>query len=68
MKLPQLTYKVIPLEKICILAITHSQDQRQTNWAHGLRGTSLELSTLGYSSTHNTLQVLQRTALGPAPP
>jgi hypothetical protein len=29
---------------------------------------TLELSTLGCSSTHNTLQVLQRTSLGPEPP
>ena len=29
---------------------------------------ALELSTLGCSSTHNTLHVLQGTALGPEPP
>ena len=40
-----------------------------SNWAPCLRGNKLELSTLGCSSTHNnTLQVLQRTSLGPAPP
>ena len=39
------------------------------NWVPGLTGTALELSTLGCSSTHNnTLQVLQITALGSAPP
>ena len=33
-----------------------------------LSGPVLDLSTLECSSTHNTLQVLQRTALGPATP
>jgi hypothetical protein len=33
------------------------------------KGIALQLSTLGCSSTHNnTLQVLQRTTIGPAPP
>lgn len=35
------------------------------NWAQRLRGPGLELSTLGYTSTHNTLKVLQRT-IGPS--
>lgn len=37
------------------------------NWDLRLRAPVLELSTFGYSSTHNALQVLQITALGPAP-
>jgi hypothetical protein len=37
--------------------------------APGLRRPALELSNIDCSNTHkNTLQVLQRTALGPAPP
>jgi hypothetical protein len=38
------------------------------NWVPALRGPELELSTLDCSSTHNTLQVLQRTAIGSVPP
>ena len=38
-------------------------------WVPRLRGTELELSILGCSSTHNnTLQVLQRRTLCPTPP
>jgi len=45
------------------------QDRPWANWTNrSLLGTVLELSTLGSSSTHNTLQVLQRTTLGPASP
>ena len=45
-----------------------------SHWALCLRGFSLELSTLGFSSTYNnTLQILQRIAMiifvmGAAPP
>jgi len=44
----------------------------RNNLTHNYRAQldpALDLSSLGCSSTHNiTLQVLQRTALGPAPP
>lgn len=39
------------------------------NWAPRLIGPMLELSTHGCISTHsNTMQLLQRPALGPTPP
>jgi hypothetical protein len=44
-------------------------EQIAPNWASTLGSPALELSTFGCPSTHNnTLQDLQRTSLGPAPP
>ena len=45
------------------------QGQPQANWTPTLKGPALDLFTLGCSSTqNNTLQDLQRTAVGPTPP
>ena len=43
-------------------------DQFLPKWTPYTRRSALEFSTLVCSNTHNTLQVLQRTALSPAPP